>query len=105
MVNLLFVLFYVRSPMRSEKLFRFGKFFVVGGENGVFQIFARFRIQGMRDVLEFPFARAPAGHGDERTVRSFDHFDVMYNKTIVDRDRRNRFEFTVLLFHEADANI
>lgn len=71
-----------------------GKEVLVFRENNVLKHFSRLGIERMGDVLVFAVCRLAARHGDGITVVTFKYFYVVNNKTFVNRNGYDCFEFS-----------
>ena len=69
------------------------------------QHFARFGVDGMRNVLIVTLVGFTVGHGDKRTVGTVDNLDVVDNKAIVNSDGCDRFQFAVFFFYDANTYV
>ena len=63
---------------------RFCFLYVKRFENEFYNLFARFGVDGVYDIFILAFLRFSARHRDKITVVSFDNFNVVYNKAIVE---------------------
>ena len=58
----------------------------------------------MCDIPEIPVAGFSARHRNKQSLFPFDHFDIMYDKFIIDCDRYHGFHLA-FFFHLADSNV
>ena len=52
---------------------------------------ARFRIERVRDIPEFPVRAGDRRHGCEHASVAVDYLDVVHGETVVDNERRSGF--------------